>query len=493
MTGLTIQHLNKLLTGCLILQYYTTKISMLLLCIGLWLASTEAYTADIFDMEAIRDADTLETRILQPWKTVPGMIATRQLLITINVGQIWPGQDYRIPVRMVVPADRKARGFHLTGGNTPARLEQPVRPGGTNLALLKGGVGLVMTVVQEPGSYGQARLGGESEKRFARSLNPRHKIQYWAWPATLMRAITAAYAETGHFHRGKVAVSGGSKNGASPSMAIIHDNRMTALHATVSPIWESPLRLCDLEAWERHVAVGGGQRGFSGGHFGPNFNQRALEAGHTWKELQDFTRGISSQVFISQNLKALRDRNVSMLFHPGTHDMVAYDLAWGGANHPSIPVYLGANSGHGKKGHAQLERDQQNKTVLLLQHFFPDEFKSPMLAPPEIGTEVLNGTLQVTVRFPKGAGEETGQIWWIYDRYPDGSPQYLQQLIPEDQTKPMSGVASGGIWRTEIALDSSASRIDIFTNHRKTFDYQGRLYKTYISSPYTRVSLKPTD
>ena len=493
MTGLTIQHPNKLSTGCLILRHYSPKVSMLLLCVGLWFSSTEAYTANVFDMEAIRDAKTLETQILQPWKTVPGMIATRQLLVTINVGQIWPGQDYRIPIRMVVPADRKARGFHLTGGNTPARLEQPVRPGGTNLELLKGGVGLVMTVVQEPGSYGQARLGGESERRFASSLNARHKIQYWAWPATLMRAITAAYAETDHFHRGKVAVSGGSKNGASPSMAIIHDNRMTALHATVSPIWDSPLRLCDTGSWERHLSGGGQQRGFSGGHFGPNFNQRALDAGHTWKELQEFTRGISDQVFISRNLSTLRERNVSMLFHPGTHDMVAYDLAWGGANHPSIPVYLGANTGHGKKGHPQTERDQQNKTVLLLQHFFPDEFKSPMLAPPEVETEVLDGTLQVTVRFPKGAGEETGQIWWIYNRAPDGSPQYLQQLIPEDHTKPMSGVTGGGIWRTEIALDPTASRIDIFTNHRKTFNYQGRPYKTYISSPYTRVSLKKTD
>ena len=106
MTGLTIQHPNKLSTGCLILRHYSPRVSMLLLCVGLWLASTEAYTADIFDMEAIRDAKTLETQILQPWKTVPGMIATRQLLVTINVGQIWPGQDYRIPIRMVVPADR---------------------------------------------------------------------------------------------------------------------------------------------------------------------------------------------------------------------------------------------------------------------------------------------------------------------------------------------------------------------------------------------------
>jgi len=75
-----------------------------------------------------------------------------------------------------------------------------------------------------------------SEERFARTLNAHDKIQYWAWPATMMRAVTTAYAERDHFQVGKVAMSGGSKNGATPSMAIIHDDRMTAVHATVSPI-----------------------------------------------------------------------------------------------------------------------------------------------------------------------------------------------------------------------------------------------------------------
>ena len=39
-------------------------------------------------------------------------------------------------------------------------------------------------------------------------------------------------------------------------MAIIHDQRMTAVHASVSPIWDSPLRLCDREAWDT-LEVGG--------------------------------------------------------------------------------------------------------------------------------------------------------------------------------------------------------------------------------------------
>jgi hypothetical protein len=455
--------------------------------------STSAQGQQVFDMRAISDPSTLEIEVVQPWQTVNGPVVTRQKLVTINVGEIWSGQDYRVPVRMVVPANRKAHGFHLTGGNSPVNLQREVRPGGTNLELLKGGIGLVMTVVQEPGSYGKAELGGAAEARFAKTLNPHYKIQYWAWPATLMRAITTAYAETEYFDEGKIAVTGGSKNGASPSMAIIHDDRMTALHATVSPIWDSPLRLCDQKARDRHLAEGGQQRGFSGGHFGPNFNQRALNAGHSWEDLQGFTEDISDQVFISRNIKDLRSRGVEMLFHPGTHDMVAYDMAWGGANHPSIPVYLGPNSGHGKKGHPKIERDQQNRTALLLRHFFPDECRESLLSPPTIETTMGRDSLHVTVRFEPNSGEETGRIWWIYDRGPDGSPRYLQELIPDENSKQMTHDTKQGVWTTEIKLDSSASRIDLFSNHRKILKYREFSYPTYISSPYTRVELSDSN
>ena len=165
-------------------------LSILLLCL-----STPAFGMKVFDMEEIRDPSTLQIKVLQDWRKVQGPIATRQKLVSINVGDLWPGQEYRVPVRMVVPADRKAKGFHLTGGSTPSRLQKDARPNPTERALLDGGVGLVITVVQEPGTYGQREMAHASEKKFAESLNPRFKIQYWAWPATLMRAITTAYAE----------------------------------------------------------------------------------------------------------------------------------------------------------------------------------------------------------------------------------------------------------------------------------------------------------
>ena len=178
-----------------------------------------------------------------------------------------------------------------------------------------------------------------------------------------------------------------------------------------------------------------------------------------------------------------------MLFPPGTHDMVAYDMAWGGAHHPSIPLYLGANSGHGKKGHPNIEQDQQNKSALLLRHFFPDKVKEPLLTPPAIETKLTEDTLKVTVRFAPDSGEESGRIWWMNDRGSDGSPRYLKEPIPKKNTKEMTRESDSGVWTAEIKVDSNASRIDLFSNHRKTITYRENSYHTYVSSPYTRVEL----
>ena len=417
-----------------------------------------SYGMKVFDMKEIRDPNTLEVKVLQDWHRVKGVIETRQKLVSINVGDIWPGQEYRVPVRMVVPANRKAKGFHLTEAATPRDWKMTQGQIPTERELIQGGVGLVITVVQEPGTYGQRQLSMESEQRFAKSLNPRFKIQYWAWPATLMRAITTAYAEKDHFEKGKVAASGGSKNGASPSMAIIHDDRMTAVHATVSPIWDSPLRLNDEKSWDELRKQPGRRGGFTGGHFGPNFNQRVLDSGGTWKDLQNFTREISDQVFISRNLKALRKRGIDMLFHPGTHDFVAFDMAWGGKHHPTIPIYLGANTGHGKRGHPKTERDQQNKAAFMLKHFFPQKVEGALLEPPNVESKVKDKTLEVTVTFTNDSREESGRIWWIFDRAPDGSPNYISQMIPDDQTMEMK--KTGESWTATIPLtrDCQADR-----------------------------------
>ncbi len=53
----------------------------------------------------------------------------------------------------------------------------------------------------------------------------------------------------------------------------------------------------------------------------------------------------------------------------------------------------------------------------------------------------------------------------------------------------MKRATKRGGWTAEIQLDPRASRIDFFSNHGKTVRYQGKGYRTYISSPYTRVAI----
>ncbi len=461
----------------------------------------------LLNMKELLDTGTLKVKVLKDWHTVRSAVSTRQKLVSIAVGDLLPGREYRVPVRMIVPTERKAKGFHLTGGHQQSRIESDAQPRGVEKDLLEGGVGLVYTMVQVLGQSGQGELGNAARRKFAETLNPRYSIQYWGWPAALIRAATAAYAEKEHFEPGKVALSGGSKNGASPSVAIIHDKRMTAVHASVSPIWDSPLRLCDRKAWDELRKFNESyveklkkkdprlrtsrllRHGFLGGTYGPVYNDEALDAGNKWKDLEALAARLADQVFISRNLKALKDRKVDLFFQPGTHDFVAFDIAWGGKHHPGIPLYLRANSGHGiRERHPAREKDEGNKTAFLLNHFFGG--KDSFLEPPAVTTSLKGKLLSVTVSFKPGSQAESGRIWWMYDRGPDGSAAYIRETFPAEQWKDMKFDAGKKAWTVEIDLAAGASRIDFFSNHRKTIRHGSEKHSSYLSSPYTRVELK---
>ena len=477
--------MKKSLTGIAVLLCVTAQAGQKLR------AATER---PLFDMQALRDAGTLDVEVLQAWQLVDGAVPTRQKLVTIRVDELWPGQDYRVPVRMIVPARTKAKGFHLTGGHQLKQLQNHARLRGVENELIKGGIGLVQTIVQEPKQFGQAELAYAMRKRFLETLDPHYSIQYGAGPATLIRATTAAFAEEAYFEKGKVALSGASKNGASPSVALIADKRMTALHASVSPIWESPLRLCERKAWNEldaynQLAAQDTRHAFLGGTFGPVYNDQALDAGHTWDAVRGLALRLAHRIFISRNLAALEAREVDLYFHPGTHDFVAFDIAWGGRHYPQIPIYLKANSGHGQgKGHPAAERNEQNKAAFLLQHFFPDV--EPMLKAPSVEYQLKGKAMQVAVKFAPDSKAESGRIWWMYNRGPDGSKAYIRERFPDEQWQDMKYDTRNRIWTAEIDLPVNASHIDFFSNHRKTIHYKAKAYPTYISSPYTRVRME---
>ena len=77
------------------------------------------------------------------------------------------------------------------------------------------------------------------------------------------------------------------------------------------------------------------------------------------------------------------------------------------------------------------------------------------------------------------------------DRAPDGSPDYLGRLIPDDQFAEMRYDKKRGEWIADIRINHpQAKTIDFFSNHRKTVVFGGKRYPTYISSAYTRAILE---
>ena len=70
---------------------------------------------------------------------------------------------------------------------------------------------------------------------------------------------------------------------------------------------------------------------------------------------------------------------------------------------------------------------------------------------------------------------------WILAQRPPSLNEQLQLRVER--------AVSRNVWTAEINLKAGASRIDFFSNHRKTIRYRGRPLPTYMSSPYTRVEL----
>ena len=472
-------------------------------------ASTSAFAedsgmnCDMFNIEEILDESTLEKKILEDWHVDNMTGTTRQKLIEINVAEWWPGQDYRIPVRMIVPLKSKAKGFHITGGNTAEILMNDSRPNDFQAKLLSNGVGIVKTVVKVPAQIpGKQGLKKEMGEKFLEDPNPRYTT-VWIWSMTLMRATTAAYTEVDHFEKGKVAGSGGSKNGISPAVALINDKRFTATCSGVAFAYYSPTRRINKEEIDKvkvankaffEAAMAGDialrkqrakwyQAHMVGGKRG--MAESAQKVGKSQEELQQSADDFWSSLCVAENWEQLIERDVDVLFQPGTHDWVAYDVLWGAQNHPQLPVYYEPNGGHEQKPHGAAFKDNQNTEAFLWNHFFGGD---PMLAPPSSSHKVNKDKLSVSVHCNEGPQPKSGRIWWIYDRAPAGSAPFLHVQIPEDQWLDMEYDAKTGAWTATIPLKDGFSRIDFFSNHG--LEVNG--YKQYLSSPYTRVELSPS-
>ncbi len=455
----------------------------------------------LFDSAEFLDESTLDINVVDDWHvdTVNG--TTRQKLVDIRVAEWWPGFDYRVLVRFIVPLDAPATGIHLTGANTPTALQSDRAVSSLEAPLLAGGIGIVQTVVKASLSGGAATEAAMVERLLA-TLDLRYS-QIWIWTMIEMRAITAAFAETAHFLPGKVAISGGSKNCMTPTVASIHDARITAVWGSVCSPWLSPLDLLEEEAvedveaandWFFDALASGSispgrftEEWYADKSFGSptSLQQLALAAGWTWEDLRALTSSTAADLHLSMSYDALVARGNEYFYAPGTHDYVASDLVEGQASNPEIPVYIEANGGHGPGGHPAAEpgATQNTRAVFLRNHFFGTT--TPMLETPASSYSLDGNQLSVAVNFENGPEPTSGRIWWAYDRAPGGSGAYIWALIPDDQFADMTFDPADGTWKVTIEVDRSKGTVDFWSNHGQVVDGT----QTYISSPYTRVDL----
>ena len=303
---------------------------------------------DMFNIEEILDESTLDIKTLEDWHVDEVTGSTRQKLIEIKVAEWWPGQEYRIPVRMIVPLKGKAKGFHITGGSPYEALMKDWKPNAFQAKLLANGVGIVRTVVkvfnQIPGKQG---LEQEMGQLFLKDLNPRYTT-VWIWSMTLMRAVTAAYAEVNHFEKGKVAGSGGSKNGISPATALINDERFTATCSDRAFAYYSPTRRFDKEEMDKvqaankafFEAVKSGNvdlnkqraRWYQANMVGSkrSLHELALKAGRSWDEIHHLADCILSRLCVTENLGSANGARASICFFSREH-MTMLHLTFFGA------------------------------------------------------------------------------------------------------------------------------------------------------------------
>ena len=445
-----------------------------------------------FHLPSLRDPSTLDVEVVEDWHTDTINGTTRQKVINIHVDDWWPGVEIRVPVRMIVPLNTPAQGFTITGsglddfeGDHPISSDKQIALGA--------GAGVVITKIKSINSYPDLPSENMMRQQFGATLDWRYS-EYFLWGSIMMRSITAAFAEE-EIQAGPVVAHGNSKNGMTPLISSIQDDRITGVYSVVAGTAYTPIRALDPEAlaevtasnedFEQARADDLPEGDQEWDHYYKGFNPDILTAAEQfgWSEadMRDAMDRIADDIYLSENWEEVQARGVEYFCLPGSHDWVAYDVPTASQLLPDLRTYIQPNAGHGRAGHLDSPDEVQAKSAFFAQIFAGGD---EGLEVPNLITNQNGTTLEVTVTFPKGGEPEDSRIFWMYDRGPDGSNWYLYELFPQDNWSTMTG--NGSTWSASIELEPGHSTIDIITTHTKTVDE--RLVP--ISAPYTRVPIQ---
>lgn len=459
-----------------------------------------------FDIEAIRNTDSLETRVLQDWQPAPQDPAVKQKLLEITVCEWWPGQKVRLPVTLNAPAQGGPCKHVLVANQGLAK--RPAMPRGGELELLKKhGVGVVligMSTIDAMEPQGELHLG--MRRQLLETQDPRYSPA-WIWGMSQMRALTAAMTEPDVFQPEKVLATGGSKRGIATAVAGIVDDRFTAILPVVAPPLGNPGAAAWVMGTEPEELLKIDEQFYAdleSGKLGLDPEAKtaleeraqrradnrvtladAQKAGWTAAEIEAITDKVWDASRVTNYLPQLRKRGLEIFYNVGTNDSVSPSLLELGQKFPDFPICIIPGGQHGGPATAGFTRQvpklpeiQDNFGSFARHHFFGDR-SFPSV--PEIASEWSpdSKTLGVTVTFADGIEPEANTLWWNLNR---SQPYTLPFEYDEWESVPMEKTGAGRFEAT-VTLSDALHRLDFVSLHTHT---ENGLPLT-LSSPYQRI------
>lgn len=393
-----------------------------------------------FDLAAIRDTSTLETKVIEDWHPNPKDASIRQKLVEVTVCEWWPGMKVRLPVTMLAPAAGVCTNVLIE--NTGAQLKVAGATGAKLRLLKEHGVGLVfigMVPIDAMEPVGKLHL--MMEERFIRTKDTRY-TPAWIWGISDMRALTAAVAEKDVFQPKKVLATGGSKRGVATAAAGIADDRFTAIMPVVAPVIESPggpyvegmmpsaitkmnddfiAAMTDPVGKEKLLIR---QKARSDERITVKM---ARDADWSDAEMKTACNAAWEACRTTNYLEVLKQRGTEVFYNQGSNDNVSPGLVELGRRFPELPVYIVPGGQHGGAKEAGfvkavngLPEVDENLYAFATHHFFGAR---RMVAPPKVtmNWDKSRKHLAVTVAFPDGTEPQENSLWWSVNRNPDYS------------------------------------------------------------------------
>lgn len=468
----------------------------------LFLCLAPACLADItigrYDMASVRDASTLETRVIEDWKPLVKDPTLRGKVVEITVCEWWPGQKVRLPVAMVAPVGKACT--HVVIENMGLQPKVPALAGSKLRLLKEHGVGLVfigMAPITDMEPVGKLHL--LMEEHFMQTKDGRY-TPAWIWGLSDMRALTAAIAEKDVFQPVKVLTTGGSKRGVGAAASCIADSRITAMMPVVAPIIDSPggpyvegtLDPKITRMNEEFLA----QMTSEVGCHAMLVRQKARSderltlagvkaAGWSDAEIKAASSLAWEPCRTTNYLDALQKRGVEILYCQGSNDNVSPGLVELGEKFPQLPVYIMPGGQHGGAKEAGFTKPvasqpdvDENLYAFATHHFFGTR---RLIAPPKLETkwDKASGRVSIRVTFPDGAEPQSNEVFWSTNRHPD-----YTMLMEFDawQSAPLSRTGDA-TFEGEASVQAGASTLDVITVHR----HQEAGTTLTISSPELRL------